>query len=69
MKEIDIQFSVCHESDPENSFYKDAINELKKGHTVYVYREPILKKILETFPNIKVTKQEFYWKLENKVLI
>lgn len=59
------QLGVSHETDPEEYCYRDAISELKIGHVVYVYKESILKKILEKMPNAKVTRKEFYWKIEN----
>lgn len=65
MEEKKLKFGNPNEVDPEECCYRDAVNELKKRNTVYIYREPVLKKVLKKFPNVKITRCEFYWRLEN----
>ena len=58
---------IDYEKDPEKDCYRDAICELKKGNTTYVYNKRVLNKILEKLPNVKVNKREFFWEVRNDI--
>lgn len=47
-------------------FLTDAINELRKGNTTYIYKEMYLDKLKEIFNDLDITRNEFYWKVRNK---
>ena len=50
----------------EELFIAEAINDLKKGLTTYVYKEHILNELKKVFNNLDIRRNEFYWTVRNK---
>ena len=53
-------------NDTEELFLSDAINDLRKGKTTYVYKEHILNELKKVFSNLDITRNDFYWTVKNK---
>ena len=52
--------------DAEERFITDAILDLERGQTTYVYKEHILNQLKEIFKDLDIRRNEFYWKVRNK---
>lgn len=52
--------------DAEERFITDAILDLERGQTTYVYKEHILDRLKEIFKNLDIKRNDFYWAVRNK---
>lgn len=55
-----------YNSDLEEKFIIDAIQDLQKGQTTYVYKERVLNKLKEVFKDLDIRRNDFYWSVRNK---
>lgn len=46
--------------DLSDEFLSDAILDLRKGKTTYVYKEHILNGLKEVFNDLEITRKDFY---------
>lgn len=54
-----------YKKNAEEIFLSDAILDLERGLTTYVYREEILDRLKEIFKNLDIKRNEFYWTVRN----
>jgi hypothetical protein len=47
--------------EPDERFLSDAIQDLKKGLTTYVYKKPILEQLKVIFDDLDIKRNDFYW--------
>ena len=52
--------------EPDERFLSDAILELQRGLTTYVYKEHILDELKKIFKDLDIARNEFYWRVRNK---
>jgi hypothetical protein len=52
--------------EPDERFLTDAILDLQRGLTTYVYTEYILDKLKQIFSDLEIRRNEFYWTVSNK---
>lgn len=55
-----------YEKSADERFLSDAILDLQRGETTYVYKENILDKLKEIFSNLDIRRNDFYWAVRNK---
>lgn len=55
-----------YEKSADERFLSDAILDLQRGETTYVYKENILDKLKEIFGNLDIRRNDFYWSVRNK---
>ena len=55
-----------YKNDLSDEFLSDAIRDLQKGLTTYVYKEHILNELKKVFSNLDIKRNEFYWTVRNK---
>lgn len=53
----------------EELFITDAINDLRKGDTTYIYKEKHLDKLKEVFKDLDIKRNDFYWRVRNNEVI
>lgn len=58
--------AVAFHKSTEELFLSDAINDLKKGNTTYIYKEMYLDKLKERFSDLEIARKDFYWVVKNK---
>jgi hypothetical protein len=56
---------VDYKTDLEEQFLSDAITDLNRGETTYVYKQNILDKLKGIFNELEIKKNEFYWAVRN----
>ena len=55
-----------YEKSADERFLSDAILDLQRGETTYVYKEKQLDKLKEIFKDLDIRKNDFYWTIRNK---
>ena len=58
-----------YRTDLEEEFLSDAILDLRRGETTYVYKQKILDKLKQIFNDLDITRNDFYWTVRNKEVI
>ena len=61
-----IRRTTAFHKNEEDLFISDAITDLKRGETTYVYREKQLDKLKEIFKDLDIRRNDFYWTVRNK---
>ena len=56
----------AQERNSEELFLSHAVMDLKRGHTIYVYRDYILESLKQIFNNLDIKRNDFYWEVINK---
>jgi hypothetical protein len=55
-----------YDKNTEERFLSDAILDLQRGLTTYVYKERYLDRLKQIFDDLDIKKCDFYWSVRNK---